>query len=309
MTKMSHLERLMEDFDNRRELADASCACALIPPKSSNPKIDTHVKDTPIMPNPKWQSPINLNVTDFFPAPFSNTKIFYKPKTAYAVVKDHDTISVTFAEDGNLDMRLAEYGYLYHLVEFHFHAPAETLVGGKAYDLEMHLVHRRILEKEERPTGYCNCVEEHPEAKYVYAPSPVDKIPGWTELRFGHLAVIGFFFEMGEENLFLSQVFDDDGHLVLPPPNKPSKKKVMWQNLGADHKPAVAYPGSLTTGNYTAGVAWTVVESVQQLSPDQLNSYLELAPEPHAREVQPLNGRPTKQTWIEQFNIVHKHEL
>jgi carbonic anhydrase len=61
----------------------------------------------------------------------------YKP-SRFTIIDNGHTIQVNLAA-GN---RITILGRTYELVQFHFHRPSEERVGGKAYDMVVHLMHR-----------------------------------------------------------------------------------------------------------------------------------------------------------------------
>ena len=82
----------------------------------------------------KNQSPINL--TDFIEAELAPLTFEYKPG-GYEVINNGHTIQVNY-EDGSV---FKVDGKSFGLKQFHFHAPSENLIDGKADPFEAHLVH------------------------------------------------------------------------------------------------------------------------------------------------------------------------
>ena len=84
----------------------------------------------------KTQSPVNLS------PPLSarraeNLAVAYKETRGHIFNNGH-TIEVE-TEGENI---LTTGGTRFKLVQFHFHAPSEHRVGGRSYEMEVHLVHR-----------------------------------------------------------------------------------------------------------------------------------------------------------------------
>ena len=83
----------------------------------------------------KEQSPIDIrNATKSTLPPLD----FKYAKSSAEVVNNGHTIQVNLADGGVLTLD----GVPYKLVQFHFHAPSEEKIGGKAYPMEAHLVHQ-----------------------------------------------------------------------------------------------------------------------------------------------------------------------
>jgi carbonic anhydrase len=106
----------------------------------------------------------------------------------------------------------------YSLAQFHFHAPAEHTLEGRAFDAEMHLVHR--------------------------APD-------------GKLAVIALFFQKGAENAALRPLFDAIPMEPGSPRSIPSKSIDVGVLVSRASR-FVTYEGSLTVPPCTEGVRWIV---------------------------------------------------
>jgi len=271
-----------------------TCACAIVSPLKSAAATTDGGADTNADGGTYPQSPINLRGSKDMPKAFSTAKMWYGTSEAHCHEKEGHTIQCDLTAGGPLVFRTAGDGFMYALLQFHFHSPSETTVDGKQYDLEMHLVHKRILPVHSRPTGYCDCAEGRTDVKYVWAPVPDDKIPGWETLTYGHLAVVALPFEIGAHNVFLDQFL---GYKTLP-------EKILsfkFDALDLDEMWETTFEGSLTTPPYTGKLSWNVVNHVFQLSPKQMEQYLTLAPEPYAREVQPSKGRVLTNYEIEQF--------
>lgn len=110
----------------------------------------------------KMQSPINIS-NSIQSANHQKINFFYKA-TPKAEINDGRTIEVQYGKGAYVDID----GHKYDLIQFHFHSPAEHLLQGKQYPLEMHLVHQ---DKD------------------------------------GHLVVVGIWFKEGKENKILDSVW------------------------------------------------------------------------------------------------------
>jgi carbonic anhydrase len=83
------------------------------------------------------QSPINIKQSDVG-ATKGSLKLHYQPKSNGTVYDTGHFIKVNMAKGNSIEIE----GQRYHLLEFHFHTPAEHQMNGKLAPLEMHLVHQ-----------------------------------------------------------------------------------------------------------------------------------------------------------------------
>jgi carbonic anhydrase len=81
------------------------------------------------------QSPINVAAPRS--ADLANPEFDYS-ESAINIVNNGHSIQVNY--DGGSTLELD--GKYYELLQFHFHAPSEHRVGGRAFPIEMHLVHK-----------------------------------------------------------------------------------------------------------------------------------------------------------------------
>lgn len=112
----------------------------------------------------RFQSPVDFP-SELAPAALAHLEFDYAATTGEIINNGH-TIVVQLDDDSN---ELLVEGEAHTLLQFHFHALSEHRVDGKAYPLELHLVH-----------------------------ASAD----------GGLAVFGLFVEEGAENAALAEVFD-----------------------------------------------------------------------------------------------------
>jgi carbonic anhydrase len=82
----------------------------------------------------KEQSPIDIHNAEVRPLPALD--MHYKTSTAEVVNNGH-TVQVNLADGGALNLD----GVAYRLVQFHFHAPSEEKIDGKASAMVVHMVH------------------------------------------------------------------------------------------------------------------------------------------------------------------------
>ena len=194
------------------------------------------------------QSPIDI--TNAKAANLSDLTFNYSP-TAASVVNNGHTIEVDVTPGDTMTTK----GITYGLAQFHFHGPSEHTVGGKAYPLEVHLVHRSL--------------------------DPAD--------ASGKLAVVGVLISEGEENAAFKAVIDN-----LPTEeNKPKTiaapidPKAMMPAIQATYR----YDGSLTTPPCSEGVDWNVMAQPVTMSKAQIAAITAKFHEPNNRPIQKLGSR------------------
>ncbi|HVK71380.1 MAG TPA: carbonic anhydrase family protein [Polyangium sp.] len=147
-------------------------------------------------------------------------------------------------------------GVTYTLEQFHFHAPSEHRIAGKAHPMEAHFVHS--------------------------AP-PVS--PGRPPRR----AVVAVLIDVGpEENAFLAPLF---AHL----PETGSEGRCLQTEglaevLLRDRGGFYRYDGSLTTPDCSEHVQWLIMEKPILASAEQIGRFVSVFPD-NARHVQPIDGR------------------
>ncbi len=144
-------------------------------------------------------------------------------------------------------------GKKYKLLQFHFHAPSEHTINSNHIPMEAHLVH-------------------------IAAD--------------GELAVIGVLMKEGEENSFISKIFNHmpadshKGHNKV----KSSKLKVNTNDILPASKEHWHYMGSLTTPPCTQIVEWYLLKEPISISSAQLAQFHKLY-NGNARPTLPLNKR------------------
>ena len=201
------------------------------------------------------QSPIDIvNPTPTELPPISYE---YYPATGVDIHHNGHTIEVAYPEGSGIQID----GTHYQLLQFHFHAPSEHTVGGKPFDMEMHLVH----ESEE-----------------------------------GNLAVVGLFIESGRhhpafdpvwtylpstplETQRIEDVTVDLGLMLSPNKQTTDEGMKAFPNT-------YRYNGSLTTPPCSEGVKWIVLTTPVEISESQIAAFKAII-HGNNRPVQPLNGR------------------
>ena len=83
----------------------------------------------------KRQSPIDIR--DGIQVQLDPVQFDYKP-SAFRVVDNGHTVQVNVAPGNAIEVM----GRRYELVQFHFHRPSEERIGGRAFDMVAHLVHK-----------------------------------------------------------------------------------------------------------------------------------------------------------------------
>lgn len=153
-------------------------------------------------------------------------------------------------------------GKIFEFKQIHFHTPAEHLIDGITYPMEMHVVNTLVGQAEEETTEYL---------------------------------VFSFLFKMGKENKFIDEFI----HLIPGDKNESediSTGAVNLRNL-VDYDPKHVlnsyfyYKGSLTTPPYTESVNWFVLNTIIDASPVQIQQINKIQGD-NARRIQALYDRP-----------------
>ena len=194
----------------------------------------------------RWQSPIALppNEPDTTVALASE----YVPATG-PIYNDGHTVKMNVSPGSWIELG----GVRYQLREFHFHHPAEHLVGTQRFPAEIHLVHYD---------------------------------------RAGRALALGIFVQQGAHDpawdallAALPHVRGDTVRLA-----RPVDLNLLLALTGLVGQGLHTYLGSLTTPPCTAGVRWIVRERHVVLSAEQIDRIRRAMPR-NARPPQPLNGR------------------
>jgi carbonic anhydrase len=157
-------------------------------------------------------------------------------------------------------------GKIFEFKQVHFHTPAEHLIDGITYPMEMHVVNTLVGQAKEDTTEYL---------------------------------VFAFLFKMGKENRFI----DEFSHLIPGDENESediSTGTVNLRNLITNNpdysrekvlNSYYCYKGSLTTPPYTESVNWFVMKTIIDASPDQIQQINKIEGD-NARRIQALDDRP-----------------
>ncbi len=145
-------------------------------------------------------------------------------------------------------------GATFDFKQFHFHTPAEHLIDGITYPLEMHMVH--IMEK--------------------------DSITWYL--------VIGIHFKEGDENAFLSEFLDAIPTQAGQTNELPEKELNVEELLMQDYDDYYHYRGSLTTPPFSETVEWVILKNIFEASPEQIQRINSFEGN-NARHIQARYGR------------------
>jgi carbonic anhydrase len=191
------------------------------------------------------QSPINI-LTGAVRQADHEIALHYRPSREHVLNLGH-TVEAEFEAGSTLDYD----GQVYELRQLHFHTPAEHLIDGVTYPMEMHMVHT---------------LRGNPE-KYL---------------------VVGVLFREGADDAFVEEVLAHvpgrsgerfDGSMML------DAQAALGRIDGYYH-----YEGSLTTPPYSEAVTWLVLKDVHQAAPDQIERLNRLEGD-NARHIQALRAR------------------
>ncbi len=161
--------------------------------------------------------------------------------------------TIEFEHEAGSTFRLN--GVDYNLLQFHFHTLSEHTVNGNHFPMEVHLVHQ--------------------------------------DPATGNLAVIGIFFEEGNENAFLAS-FDDDLPTAADE-HYSSEDLVNATDLLPSDLGYYTYDGSLTTPPCSEVVTWFVLKMPIEASASQIQQMHDILHDNY-RPVQDLNGRVIRES-------------
>lgn len=191
------------------------------------------------------QSPINI-VTSRAVSGHHEIAFHYQTSKEHIQNLGH-TVKASYDTGSTLEFD----GKSYDLAQFHFHTPAEHLLDGVTYPMEMHLVHTE---------------HDHPE-RYL---------------------VIGVLFKEGASNALLEALLGNvprhsgesvDADVLL------DARAIVKGGEGYYH-----YDGSLTTPPYSETVTWLVLDQVHDASAEQIETLNRIEGN-NARHIQELRAR------------------
>jgi carbonic anhydrase len=193
------------------------------------------------------QSPVDLP-----PSPAHRQPGLAKPRWEPVPLKITNTGHSIQVDDGASSSLVVD-GTEYKLAQLHFHSPAEHTMGGRRFELEMHLVHKSAD---------------------------------------GKVAVVAILFGTGAENAVLAPLWSAMPGQPRPAVAVAGATLDVSSLLPAAPK-YLRYGGSLTAPPCTEGVTWLVIEpdAASQVSAEQVRK-MKAATQPATnRPVQPLGAR------------------
>jgi carbonic anhydrase len=191
------------------------------------------------------QSPINI-LTSTVTHAEHRIALHYQPSHEHLLNLGH-TVEAEFEAGSTLEYD----GQVYELRQLHFHTPAEHLIDGITYPMEMHMVHT---------------LRGAPE-KYL---------------------VVGVLFREGAGNGFVEEVLAHvpgrsgerfDGPMLID-------AQTAVERIGGYYH----YEGSLTTPPYTESVTWLVLKDIHQAAPAQIEQLNRIEGD-NARHIQAVHAR------------------
>jgi len=199
------------------------------------------------------QSPVHLYSRG---VPVANEKTTdlvpsYQEEHAVQFINNGHTVMINNT-DSNNTLTLPD-GTVYILSQFHFHDSSEHTLDDVTYPLEMHLVHTH------------------------------------SNGALTDTAVLGFFFEEGEESMLLTELLGVISQIGSPS-NQTMVPLLELQTLIGQPFNFFYYPGSLTTPPCTENVKWFISETILTASADQISTIAQLMGMNH-RPPQPIYYR------------------
>ena len=167
------------------------------------------------------------------------------------------TVQLDFKEGNTITIDQKTYEFK----QLHFHTPAEHLIDGITYPMEMHIVNQLQEDKAE-------------------------------------YAVFAFHFKMGKANKFIDEFLNlipKDEHQSKEVATGIVKLRDLFgENPREEWNSFYSYKGSLTTPPYTESVSWFVVKKIFTASPDQIKK-INLIEGDNARHIQADYNRTISQ--------------
>ncbi|KAH9415555.1 Carbonic anhydrase [Dermatophagoides pteronyssinus] len=238
------------------------------------------------------QSPIDLITQDVF---YNNTlKLdlinYDQPLISYKVTNNGH--SIQFDYTGDVDSAPAITGTvlnngIFRLAQFHFHwgmakhIGSEHKINGRAFPVEMHLVHYNHAKHETLSKA--------------------------LEARDGSVSVLGVFFEIKKMNPEFEVIGDMIEKLQESTPEQSQflRETITLKNLLPENlEKLYRYHGSLTTPPCTEGLVWLVLSQPSEIGRSQFEKFLGVIDEHtgekmanNFRRIQPLNGRKVESSF------------
>ncbi|WP_447970238.1 carbonic anhydrase [Nitrospira sp. M1] len=196
----------------------------------------------PLCGNGKEQSPVDLSQSKLTPRQERvrlrdqrNLKFSYH-ETPLEILNNGHTVEVEYEIGSTL--RLAKFGSVFDVRQFHFHSPSEhSFEHGALFDVEIHIVHSR----QDDPS---------------------------------QLAVVALLVKEGQENVALKPVFDHLDAVMNKGDHFVGAEEVNIADLLPKDQRYFGYMGSLTTPPCTEQVKWHVLRTPIELSREQINQLI-----------------------------------
>lgn len=173
------------------------------------------------------QSPVDIG--DAAKGDLAKIEFNYKPAPIKVLNNGH-TIQVNYSGDSSIKIG----SQVYKLVQFHFHSPSENTVKKKAYDMELHLVHKNDQ---------------------------------------GELAVVGVLMQGGGANKTLEPVWANIPKEINKETTLTAQINAA-DLLPAKKSGFYHFKGSLTTPPCSEGVQWFVMKEPTSVSAEQVKSFV-----------------------------------
>ncbi|MDT8406343.1 MAG: carbonic anhydrase family protein [Methylococcales bacterium] len=167
------------------------------------------------------------------------------------------TVQVDFTPGSDIQFDDQRYAFK----QLHFHTPAEHLIDGVTYPMEMHLVSYQAPEQPAQPPRYL---------------------------------VIAVLFKMGASNAFIQEVLNNTPqqaqHTQPILHDSVHLHDLFLASMPEDFNRYYHYQGSLTTPPYTESVEWLVLKTILTASPEQIEAINRIEGN-NARHIQAEHGR------------------
>ncbi len=199
----------------------------------------------------KYQSPINILTTDSIKGHKARKFTIHFEDKITAVENLGHTVQLDFKSGS----RIITDGLTYMFKQMHFHTPAEHLIDGVTYPMELHIVG---VNAENSTTP--------------------------------HYLALSILFKMGKEspfiNEFLNVIPDKNGKQLVKANSIKLHDLLSLGNLGHHYH----YKGSLTTPPYVETVNWFVLKKIFEASPAQIKTINTIEGN-NARHIEAENNR------------------
>ena len=222
---------------------------------NNNQKSDSREYLIPGLDHGLLQSPINI-LSKQTKTGRHNITVNFKDEISKVDNLGH-TIQLDFEEGNTITIDQKTYEFK----QIHFHTPAEHLIDGITYPMEMHIVNELIGDRIE-------------------------------------YAVVAFHFKMGKENKFINEFLSlipkDENQSKEIPTGIVKLRDLFGENPREEWDSFYSYKGSLTTSPYTESVNWFVVKKIFNASPDQIKK-INMIEGDNARHIQAEYNRAIRQ--------------